>query len=33
MADPNEEIIVSGTVTTKPKNGMNLRMTYIGDQS
>jgi hypothetical protein len=33
MADPNEEIIVHGVVTTKPKNGMNLRLKYIGDQS
>jgi len=31
MADPNEKVIVHGVVTTKPKNGMNLRLKYLGD--
>lgn len=26
MADPNEVVVASGVITTKPKNGMNLRM-------
>lgn len=30
MADPNEKVVASGVITTKPKNGMNLRMKPIG---
>jgi cytochrome P450 len=26
MADPDEDVIVGGTITSKPKNGMNLRL-------
>lgn len=29
MADPNEKVIVGGTVTSKPKDGMNLRITPV----
>nr|POF14325.1 putative cytochrome p450 4d14 [Quercus suber] len=30
LADPNEDVVPSGVVTTKPKNGMNLRLKYLG---
>lgn len=30
MADPNEEVVEHGVVTTKPKNGMHLRLEYLG---
>jgi cytochrome P450 len=26
MADPDEDVIVGGTITSKPKNGMNLKL-------
>jgi hypothetical protein len=26
LADPNEEIVVGGTLTSKPRNGMKLRL-------
>lgn len=29
MADPDEEVIPAGVVTTKPKNGLKLRLTKI----
>ncbi|KAF2829922.1 cytochrome P450 [Ophiobolus disseminans] len=29
MADPNEKIVVGGTVTSKPMNGMRLKMTPV----
>lgn len=31
MADPKEEVIVHGVITTKPKNGMHLRLKYLGE--
>lgn len=30
MADPNEEVVPHGVVTTKPKNGMHLKLKYLG---
>nr|POE74308.1 cytochrome p450 97b3, chloroplastic [Quercus suber] len=30
LANPDEEVIPSGVVTTKPKNGMNLRLKRLG---
>lgn len=30
LADPNEVVIPSGVVTTKPKNGMHLRLKHLG---
>lgn len=30
MADPNEKVIAHGVVTTKPKNGMRLRLKALG---
>ncbi|CAK3989152.1 cytochrome P450 [Lecanosticta acicola] len=30
LADPNEKVIPSGVVTTKPKNGMHLRLKHLG---
>ncbi|EGP83633.1 putative P450 monooxygenase [Zymoseptoria tritici IPO323] len=29
MADPNEDVIPAGVITTKPKNGMNLKMKLV----
>lgn len=29
LADPKEKIIVAGTITSKPKNGMNLRLKAV----
>jgi cytochrome P450 len=29
MADPNEEVIVGGTVTSKPMNGMKLKLSPV----
>jgi hypothetical protein len=26
MADPDEDVIVGGTITSKPKNGMKLKL-------
>jgi cytochrome P450 len=31
MADPDEEVIPAGVVTTKPKDGLKLKLTKIGD--
>lgn len=33
MADPNEDVKVAGVITTKPANGMHLRMKVIGGLS
>ncbi|KAF2102495.1 putative P450 monooxygenase [Rhizodiscina lignyota] len=30
MADPNEDVICTGVITTKPANGMHLRLNIIG---
>lgn len=30
MADPTEEVVPHGVVTTKPKNGMHLKLKYLG---
>jgi cytochrome P450 len=29
MADPNENVVVGGTITSKPKNGMKLKLTPV----
>ena len=31
MKDPSEDVIPAGVITTKPKNGMNLRLRRLGD--
>lgn len=31
MADPKEEVVPHGVVTTKPKNGMHLKLKYLGE--
>lgn len=33
MADPNEEIIAGGTITSKPVNGMKLRLKPLNRKS
>ncbi|KAF2848751.1 cytochrome P450 [Plenodomus tracheiphilus IPT5] len=30
MADPQEDVLVAGTITTKPKNGMKLKLKPVG---